>query len=248
MQHSKYLACKTTVLPWQSLPPNQTKPHINRRSPGSRGQLWTTHFAQHGLDLLYVRQVLIHAVLFLSTHFNVVPKDDRVCLKRCRFNCLKAKQRTTTDLHPHHWKVYLKHHLHWCCCSIMEMAYTMKPYTLWMRSIVFPIDRFVTRTHARNTWWKNKNNFETKIISIHLIEVFLCHLRQEFVEVGLVIVVDESIVEDSQRFVVEETSYLSGLSDDPYVRLRDSYGQSRIQYNLHSNAGTTCILACLSLY
>ena len=41
--------------------------------------------------------------------------------------------------------------------------------------------------------------------------------------------VDESIVEDTQRFVVEETSDLSGVSDDPYVRLRDSCRQSYIQ-------------------
>ena len=63
--------------------------------------------------------------------------------------------------------------------------------------------------------------------------------------------VDESIVEDTQRFVVEETSDLSGVSDDAYVRLRDSCRQSYIQciHQGRNNAvGIVVIILVLSKY
>ena len=53
----------------------------------------------------------------------------------------------------------------------------------------------------------------------YLVEVFLGHLSQYFIEVALILMVNESIMEDSQCFMVEQASYLRCVSYHTYVCL-----------------------------
>ena len=60
------------------------------------------------------------------------------------------------------------------------------------------------------------------MIILYLSKMFISHLRQDVVEVGLVLHVDETIMEDSQSFVAEETKDLLCLSHHTRVSLEDT--------------------------
>ena len=55
-----------------------------------------------------------------------------------------------------------------------------------------------------------------------LAKVFVSHFGEDFLEVGLVGKVDESIVEDSQRLVAEQAEHVLLIADRAHIRLEDS--------------------------
>jgi hypothetical protein len=63
----------------------------------------------------------------------------------------------------------------------------------------------------------------------YLPEVFAGHFWEHGVEVFLILVIDESVVEHSHRFVTEQTEHLLTVADYARIRLEQTYNTSNRQ-------------------
>ena len=60
-------------------------------------------------------------------------------------------------------------------------------------------------------------------MTTHLPKVLAGHLGHDLVEHGLVIIIDETVVEDAQSLVTEEMEDLLALTDYAHISLQDAY-------------------------